>query len=120
MPQYTDPSNTLALLDQLEAIGFSDKAFSIIHHFEKPESIASHRRYCEMLQTEGSHFRTPTNQRVQKRLSVLARICEAVGFESKSSLLFEHLSEVALLEVPHDRRPLSEQVKLAERDNTAT
>ena len=115
MPEYTDPSNTLALLDELHAVGFSDKAFSIIHHFEKPESIASHRRYCEMLQEEGSHFRTPTNQRVQKRLSILAHICKAAGFESKSSALFERLAEAVLVEVPHDRRPLGEQVKLAER-----
>jgi hypothetical protein len=68
---------------------------------------------------DAAYFRTPTNQRVQHRLSILARICDAGGFESKSSALFEHLAEAVLLEVPHDRRSLAEQVKLAEQDYTA-
>ena len=120
MPEYTNPSNTLALLDKLEALGLSDKAFSILHHFEKPERIASHRRYCETLREEGAHFRTPTNQLVQRRLSVLARIYEAGAFESRSSALFERLAEAILLELPHDRRPLAEQVKSAEQKNAAS
>jgi hypothetical protein len=120
MPEYTDPSNTLALLDKLEAMGFSDRAFSILHHFEKPEGIASHRRYCETLREEGAHFRTPTNQLVQKRLSILARIYEAGPFESKSSAVFERLAEAILLEVPHDRRPLAEQVRSAGHKSTAS
>lgn len=120
MPNYTDPVNTLALLDKLEALGFSDKAFAILHHFENPEKIASHRRYCEMLREEGAHFRTPTNQLVQKRLSILARIYEAGQFESQSSALFERLAEAVLLEVPHDRKPLAEQVKSAGHKNAAS
>jgi hypothetical protein len=120
MPEYTDPANTLALLDKLEALGFTDRAFAIIHHFEKPEKIASHRRYCEMLREEGAHFRTTTNRLVQQRLSMLARIFEAGPFKSRSSALFERLAEAVLLEVPHDRRPLAEQVKSAGHKNATS
>jgi hypothetical protein len=119
MPEYTDPANTLALLDKLEPLGLSDKAFSIIHHFVEPEKIANHRRYCEMLCEEAAHFRTPTNQRVQQRLGIIARMYEAGMFTVRSSALFERLAEAALLEVPHDPRPLAEQVSAAEQKATS-
>ena len=119
MPEYTDPSNTLVLLDQLENLGFSDRAFSILHHFERPQKIATHRSYCETLREEGGHFRTPTNQLVQKRLGILARIYEAGAFESKSSAIFERLAEAILLEIPHDRRPLAGKVRSSARKSAA-
>lgn len=109
MTEYTDPATTLELLHELETLGFSDRAFSIIHHFEKPEKIASHRKYCEMLREEDARFRTRSNQLVQQRLELLLRIFRAGSFKARSSALFEHLAKAVLLEVPHDRRPLSEQ-----------
>jgi hypothetical protein len=110
MNDYTDPLRTLALLDELQTLGLSDKAFSIIHHFQKPETIASHRNYCEMLSEEGGRFRTKNNPLVQRRLEMLLAMYKAGGFKGQYTVVWEHLAQAATLEVPPDERPLSEQL----------
>jgi len=108
---HSDPSRTIELLAELEALGLDDSAFSILHHFAKPESIARHRQYCEMLQEEAASFRTYSNRLVQRRLTMVLAMYRAGAFTSHSPEVFRHLANAAMAEVPHDRRPLSEQVQ---------
>lgn len=110
MDEYADPARTLALLDELQALGFSDRAFAIIHHFRKPENIANHRRYCGMLLEEEAFFRRNTNRLVQRRLEMLLRLYKAGGFTVHAPELFELLASAVMLEVPHDRQALSNQM----------
>lgn len=100
MNQYTDPARTLHLLQQLEDLGMSDSAFSILHHFSKPESIARHRDYCQRLVDEGARFRTANNPRVQRRLEMVLAMYKAGGFASGHQGVFGHLAKAAALEVP--------------------
>jgi hypothetical protein len=101
---YSTPSKTLELLAELEALGFDDSAFSVMHHFAKPVRIARHRGYCEMLQREGGAFRTNSNRLVQRRLAMVLAMYKAGNFASGSSEVFQHLAHAAVAEVPHDRR----------------
>jgi hypothetical protein len=110
MAEFSDPVRTLKLLNELEGLGFGDEAFALLHHFATPERIASHRRYCEMLSDKGALFRTNSNRLVQQRLTMVLAMYEAGLFTSGRPGVFRHLAEAALLEVPLDRRPLSEQV----------
>ncbi|TBR72120.1 MAG: hypothetical protein EPN64_18935 [Burkholderiaceae bacterium] len=109
MHDYTDPATTLRLLDDLQPLGFSDEAFALLHHFPVPERIASHRRYCEALWEEGARFRTQNNPLVQRRLEMVLAMYKAGDFKSSVPAVFEHLARATVLEVPHNRRPLSEQ-----------
>lgn len=46
-PDYTDPQETVRLLDLLEGThGFTDGHFRLLHHFGDEASIATHRNYC--------------------------------------------------------------------------
>jgi len=109
MSTYADPARTLALLAELEALGFPDSAFVILHHHGQPQGITDHRRYCEMLAEEGATFRTKNNQLVQRRLEMVLAMYKAGAFASGAPRVFEFMAQAALLEVPHDRRPLAEQ-----------
>ena len=114
MTDYTDPARTLALLNELEGVGMSNDAFSILHHFQSPETIQSHTSYCRLLSEEGSRFRTRSNPLVQRRLEMVLAMYRAGGFKETTSALFEHLAHAAVLEVPFDRRPLAEQLRDAQ------
>ncbi len=109
MHDHTDPATTLRLLDELQPFGFSDEAFALLHHFPDSEPIANHRRYCKALKEEGVRFRTKNNPLVQRRLEMVLAMFKAGGFRSAIPAVFEHLARATVLEVPHDRRPLSEQ-----------
>ena len=109
MSSYDNPARTLALLRELVAVGFPDSAFSILHHFTEPETIARHRVYCEGLKEEGGRFRTNTNRLVQRQLELVLKLYQTGGFGRRTSALFEHLAHAALLEHPHDTRPLEQQ-----------
>lgn len=111
MIAYADPARTIEFLTELQALGFDDAAFSVLHHFARPESIARHRQYCEMLQEEGAYFRTNSNRLVQRRLAMVLSMYKAGGFTSHSPEVFHHLASAVIAEVPHDRQPLSEQVR---------
>jgi hypothetical protein len=109
MPSYDNPARTLALLRELEGLGFPEAAFSLLHHFEKPATIASHRRYCEGLKEEDARFRTNTNRLVQRRLEIVLNLYRAGEFTNRAPALFEHLARAALIELPHEKRQLNEQ-----------
>jgi hypothetical protein len=110
MSDYSDPSRTLAFLQELESLGFRDDAFAVLHHFKEPETIANHRRYCEMLVEETSTFRTNSNRLVQRRLEMVLAMYKAAKFTSEASEVFVHLARATVVGLPHDGRPLSEQV----------
>jgi hypothetical protein len=107
---YSDPSRTLSLLNELEGLGLRDDEFAVLHHFKEPEKISNHRKYCERLAEDGNRFRTLPNKRVQRRLEMVLAMYKAGGFRSSSREVFRHLAEASVAEIPHDRRPLSEQV----------
>jgi hypothetical protein len=111
MPDYSDPYRTLAVLRELESMGFGDDAFSLLHHFKEPETIANHRRYCDMLLEEKATFRTNSNRLVQRRLEMVLAMYKAGGFVDVAPEVFAHLARAAVVGLPHDRRPLSEQVE---------
>lgn len=99
MSDYTDPAKTLKLLIELEAMGFSNRAFSIVHHSREPQTIKTHRTYCK----SHRHFEKGTggtNALVQRRLEIVLNAYLAGRFTCKSSALFEYLANAALLEIP--------------------
>jgi hypothetical protein len=63
-----DPKRTLALLDELQRLGFNDEAFWRLHHFRRRtrETIGRHRAYCEKT---SAFLPDGTNERVQRRLA---------------------------------------------------
>jgi hypothetical protein len=68
-----DPKQTIAYLDELEELGFTNEAFWRLHHFRdkgRHDTIQSHRRYCE--KTESFH-EDETNERVQIRLEIVLK-----------------------------------------------
>ena len=110
MRNNTEPSRTLALLDQLEQAGFDDTSFSVIHHHKEPQTISEHRRYCSMLVEDGGLFRTINNQLVQMRLELILTMYRSAGFCTGNPGVFLNLAKAALAEIPHDHRPISEQM----------
>lgn len=68
-----NPRQTIAYLDELQTLGFTDEAFSRLHHFrEKGEKhpINTHRVYCE---GKDSFHDGRNNERVQIRLEVVLK-----------------------------------------------
>ena len=106
---FADPAKSLELLDALEASGFDDKAFSVIHYHKEPMTIEAHRRYCSMLSEDGDEFKTINNRLVQRRLTMILTMYRSAGFRSGKDSIFVFLAKAALTELPHDTRPLSEQ-----------
>jgi hypothetical protein len=66
-----NPKQTVAYLDELKTLGFTDEAFWRVHHFREKgekESINGHRSYClvrDSFQDGG------TNELVQIRLEIV-------------------------------------------------
>lgn len=107
---YSKPAKTLTLLDALTVSGFTDSAFAIIHHHNPAQSIDEHRKYCTMVTEDGDFFRTTNNQLIQRRLEMIANMYKYAGFASANESIFINLAKATLIEVPHDTRPVSEQV----------
>src|SRR5260370_6245753 len=66
-----NPKQTIAYLNELQTLGFTDEAFWRIHHFREKgekESINGHRSYC---QVRDSFLDEGTNERVQIRLEIV-------------------------------------------------
>lgn len=98
MNTYTDPKRALRLLDELHALGFTDKAFGVIHHFGPKERIQSFRNYCE---TRPKVFQAGgTNAAVVQRLEAVLRMYWGAGLASRDEDLFVHLARAAMVEVP--------------------
>lgn len=109
LEDHSNPSKTIALLDELLKYGLTDSAFSRLHHFKVPEKISSHRKYCILLVEEEGTFRTNSNRLVQKRLDLVLRLFKAGKFKSSTSQIFEKLAEISMIEYPNERRPLADQ-----------
>ena len=97
-----NPKRSLELLDQLAALGFTDKAFAQLHHFRlkiknRPARIVAHRRYCKKyasFQDDGE------NERVQLRLALVLHAYRAGGFKSNDPRIFVALADAAFREIP--------------------
>jgi hypothetical protein len=92
----TDPSQTRALLDILQPLGFDDSAFHLIHHMQRA-TIASHRDYC----LERSIFKeNGTNPKVQRRLELILEFYKAGRFKGESSDQFQQLAKYSVVKCP--------------------
>ena|ERR1700692_2368174 len=94
------PKKSIDLLDALASLGFTDEAFSTLHHLRtagRAATIQEHRRYCqntESFQEDGE------NERVQKRLQLVHAAYTNGGFKSGGGKVFVALAEAAFAEVP--------------------
>ena len=61
------------------------------------------------MKEEDERFRTNSNRLVQRRLELVLNAYRAGNFTNRTPAVFEHLARAALVELPHDRRPLPEQ-----------
>ncbi len=91
---------TISYLDELQTLGFTDEAFSKIHHFrEKGENhpIRTHRSYCEGTDSfqDGGN-----NERVQIRLEIVLKYFEA--YHAGNSAMFARLADAAYVLIPPD------------------
>ena len=95
-----NPKLTLTLLDQLESVGFTDKAFLRLHHSRVRgwrAAIKAHRDYCNKV----SEFqRDGDNHRVQIRLKLVLDAYRKGGFRSARERVFLALADAAFAEVP--------------------
>ena len=101
-----DPKQTIAYLDELEALGFTNEAFWRLHHFrdkDRKDTIQSHRRYCE--KTESFH-EDETNERVQIRLEIVLEYFKRYYADAvragriNATDIFPPLADAAYLLVP--------------------
>jgi len=92
-----NPKRTLAYLDELQECGFTDQAFSHLHHFrEKGEQhpISTHRAYCEktdLFRDDGN------NERVQIRLELVLKYFKEYF---RDPGVFAELADAAYILVP--------------------
>lgn len=99
MPQgYLDPLRSVRLLDELSEYGFTDEAFTRIHHFDTPVTVKSHRDYCLKA---GAFHANSTNALVQRRLECALKAYWGGSFQSQSSQVWLALASAALAEIPH-------------------
>ncbi|MBN9602427.1 MAG: hypothetical protein J0G33_05795 [Afipia felis] len=95
-----NPRETLRLLDELEALGFTSEAFARLHHFRlagREATIGRHRSYCNKTSTFAADG---TNELVQRRLKLVLDSYQQGGFRSGHSAVFVALAEVAFHEIP--------------------
>lgn len=96
----TSPQETLRLIEKLEALGFTDSAFALLHHSRVRGwhgTIAGHRQYCAKT---GEFQADRENERVQRRLALVLAAYAGGPFQSGSSAVFSALAEAAFAEVP--------------------
>jgi hypothetical protein len=95
-----NPQETVELLADLGALGFTGVAFRKLHHFRRSgcsTSIAAHRKYC----TQKAYFQhDSTNERVHRRLRLVLSAYRAGGFTSGRPTGCEALAEAAIAEIP--------------------
>jgi hypothetical protein len=100
----TDPKTTILLLDKLEELGFSNDAFSALHHFKekgRADTIAEHRAYC--IETD-SFQDGSANARIQQRLKLVLNAYQLGGFQSGKAEVFRCLAEAAYSEITSKHR----------------
>lgn len=95
------PQRTIQLLDQLEALGFTDDDFAIVHHSASGETIHGMRVYCE----QTTQFQQGgTNEKVRERLEfVLAAFKGGRYGHPARAGVFEHICEAAVRQIPFKR-----------------
>ena len=93
-----DPKKTIALLTELEKLGFTDEAFWRVHHFrEKQERhpITTHRSYCaktDSFEDDGN------NERVQIRRKIVLEHYRL--YHTGNPAVFPELADAAYCLVP--------------------
>lgn len=100
MKPIMGPRKSIDLLTSLESLGFTDEAFSRLHHFRlknKHESIENHRNYCN---SRSSFKRDGENERTQRRLEMVLNAYLGGGFKSGKSSVFIALADSAFYELP--------------------
>jgi hypothetical protein len=92
------PRQTLALLDELQALGFPDDAFSRLHHFwPKRERPASFRAYCRKTATFAPFSR---NRTVHRRLAFVLQVYRERTLAPGNAQLFIDLAAEAAMRIP--------------------
>jgi len=94
-----NPQDTILLLQKLEALGFDDSGFALLHHFResgKNETISSHRSYCNSVSAFNNES---NNEKIQRRLNLVLSAYSMGGFISGSPKVFNKLAEAAYLEI---------------------
>ena len=93
-----NPKLTIASLDELQRLGFTDEAFWRIHHFREKnnkETISGFRSYCE---TTDSFRNGGNNERVQKRIEMVLTNYRA--YHTGKPAVFTRLADAAYSMIP--------------------
>jgi hypothetical protein len=93
-----NPMDTLSCLDELQNLGFTDAAFSQLHHFrekQRNETILGFRHYCERI---GSFHADQNNERVHKRLVLVLEHYKS--YHSGDPFIFTKLADAAYYMIP--------------------
>ena len=94
----TDPQQTIAYVDELQQLGFTNEAFWRTHHFrdkDKRATIKAHVAYCEKT---GSFREGDNNARVQERLALLLKYYKA--YHSGNPEVLSDLADAAYRLIP--------------------
>ncbi|WP_047396442.1 hypothetical protein [Chitinibacter sp. ZOR0017] len=106
MSDYTNPKNTIYLLEKLLSYGgFTDAVFSTIHHFEQ-DTVRAHIRHCEQTTT----FRAPNNWAVQQRLEFILKAFWGTGLQEGSEAIFLGLATAAIAHIPLPEHPANQEL----------
>ena len=106
------PKNTIKILKKLNALGFSEANFSIIHHMPNV-TRQQHSSYCETV----SSFRAGNNENVRLRLSyILTALDKWNKNESIDDALFKKLTYEAVNEIPFKESDLSSSKENIEQE----
>ena len=94
------PKESIQLLGDLVELGFTNEAFSHLHHFrlkDRNAYISAHLAYCEKTES----FRdNEENERVQRRLRLVLNAYRAGGFVSRDPSVFVALADAAFYDIP--------------------
>jgi hypothetical protein len=94
-----DSSLTLELLDKLEKQGFTDAAFSKVHHHREKGEDRTIQRFRTYIDRPTARFQERSNNAlVHRRLEIVWNAYRGGGFTSRSSDVFVALAEAAYLE----------------------
>ena len=96
----TDPQRTLDLLNELERLGFDNRAFERLHQCSQTErkigaTIGEHRTYCEKTRR---FFPDHNNAPVQQRLEIVLERYHRHGRNTPSAFL--QLADDSFREIP--------------------